>query len=118
MYLHDGELCSGIAARGKTQLGYTNADGSRGYMDEPAKVGHGVKNPQWAKRVLTPMPTGTPVTVILDMEERTLSFAIGDAEPQLAYTNLPARVHPYLCSGDKEDNSVLVVCGGAQTSKV
>ena len=46
-------------------------------------------------------------------ESRGLSFAVGDAEPQLAYTNLPASVHPYLCSGDKEDNSLMVVCSAS-----
>ena len=92
MYLHDGDLCSGVAARPKKSLGFTRPDGTRGYMEAPGAStrGNGAKNPLWAKRVLQPIARGTPITVILDMEERTLSFAIGDEEPKLGFTNLPA----------------------------
>ena len=112
MYLHDGDLCSGVAARPKKSLGFTRPDGTRGYMEAPGAStrGNGAKNPLWAKRVLQPIARGTPITVILDMEERTLSFAIGDEEPKLGFTNLPAMVHPYLCSGDAiSDGSVVEV---------
>ena len=48
MYLHDGDLCSGCA-------------GARS---------NGTKNPKWAKQMLSPIPLGTPIHVILDMEVR------------------------------------------------
>ena len=116
MYLHDAELCSGVAIKKVQGQGFTRLDGTRGTLDlsDPvASTGKGCKNPTWMKQVLKPIPRGTPVDVILDMDAHTLSFAVGDAEPQLAYTNLPASVHPYLCSGDKEDNSLMVVCSAS-----
>ena len=39
----------------------------------------------------------------------TLSFAVGDEEPQLAYTKLPAKLHPYVCVGNKLESSLMVV---------
>ena len=118
MYLHDGELCSGVAAKVKKSLGFTRSDGTRGFMDAPGmstKSSGGAKNPAWTNNVrVRPIARGTPITVILDMEERTLSFAIGDAEPQLGFSNLPAKVHPYVCSGDGvSDGSVVEVGGGS-----
>jgi hypothetical protein len=56
-------------------------------------------------------PFGTTVHVVLDMDARTLSFAIDDAEPRCAFTGLPASVRPYICSGDLGDNSLMVVNG-------
>ena len=97
MYLHDATLCSGSASRAK-KLRDRNG----------ASKGNGLANPGWKSGLV---PRGTKVRVLLDMEARTLSFAIGDADPQLAFTELPASVHPYLCSGAKEDNSVMVVSG-------
>jgi hypothetical protein len=48
------------------------------------------------------------VRVLLDMDARTLSFSRNDGEMRVAYTGLPDRVHPYLCSGaDGEVFSVL-----------
>ena len=56
-----------------------------------------------------PFPRGTAVDVILDMQAHTLSFAIGDADPQLAYTDLPSVVYPYVCSGEVDDRSLMIV---------
>ena len=112
MYLHDGELCSGVASRPRATgnpLAGTARKGSSA---------NGARNPDWVKRVLRPIPLGTPILVILDMEEHTLSFKIGDAETQLAFTNLPKSVHPYICSGDIEDRSLLEVSGGTNTVAV
>jgi len=39
------------------------------------------------------------IRVLLDMDERTLSFSRNDEPMALAYTGLPAKVHPYLMSG-------------------
>ena len=117
MYLHDAELCSGVATNKAPGQGFTRLDGTRGTLDSltgaAASTGKGCKNPEWRKQMLKPIPHGTPVDVILDMDARTLSFSVGDADSQLAYTNLPASVHPYLCSGDKEDNSLMVVCNAS-----
>ena len=116
VYFHDAELCSGSAAKSSSR-GYTRSDGSHGYMDPPARKGHGTRNPLWAKRALNPIPRCTPIQAILDMDQHTLAFAIGDAEPQLAFTNLPDSVHPYICSGDHEDRSLIEVYGGSHVSK-
>ena len=89
VYLHDGKLCSGAMA---------------GVVEQSAA---------WAQYApVRPIPRGTPVHVILDMEQRTLSFAIGEGEPIVAYANLPLPVHPYICSGDVADRSLVVVSGG------
>ena len=92
MYLHDGDLCSGVARK-------------RGNRAAVALL-RGVANQYWMDM---PVPCGTPVRVILNMDARTLSFAIGDQDPQLAYTNLPGSLHPYICSGEKQDRSLLIV---------
>ena len=34
---------------------------------------------------------------------------MGDEEPQLAYTKLPAKLHPYVCVGNKLESSLMVV---------
>ena len=68
--------------------------------------GKGLKNAEW---VNTPASPGTPVRIILDMEQRTMSIAVGDAEPQLAYVSLPAPLRPYICSGDTGDRSLIRV---------
>ena len=120
MYLHDGELCSGTAAKPTASLGYTRQDGTRGFLDDGLmnmRAGNGARNPEWQKKALKPIPTNTPVVVILDMEERTLSFAIGSEAPKLAFSNLPAVVHPYVCSGDLEDRSAMEIYGGQHKLK-
>ena len=113
LYLHDGDLHSGVASGHPSKpsrgQGFTRQDGSRGFL--PGKSGTGEHSPLWPQRGERSIPRGTPVTTILDMEARTLAFAIGDGEPQLAFTKLPAEVCPYICSGDKEDRSLIVVCG-------
>jgi hypothetical protein len=120
MYLHDGDLCSAAApavARPGASVGFTRLDGTRGYMDTGDSQGLGARNREWVKWALRPIPTGTPIQAILDMEQRTLSFAVGDAEPQVAYTNLPGVVHPYICCGDVGERSLLEVSGsGVHTS--
>ena len=122
MHLYDGDLCSGAAAS-DSSLGYTRSDGARGYVAARSarKASNGQKNSQWQEWVLetacSPAARGTSVRVILDMDARTLSFAIGDAKPQTAYTNLPrSGVHPYVCSGDKEDNSLMLITSRRKTS--
>ena len=109
MYLHDGELCSGVASRPRSTGNPLLNTARRG------PSANGARNPDWVKRVLRPIPLGTPIHIILDMEEHSLSFKIGDAETQLAYTNLPTAVHPYICSGDIEDRSLLEVSGGVNS---
>jgi hypothetical protein len=89
IHLNSGDLCSGVAAKG-----LLNSRGRR----------IGAENPGWTKM---PAKAGSVVTVILDMEAHTLSFAIGEGEPQLAFTNLPPSVNPYICSGDGKDRSVI-----------
>ena len=69
-------------------------------------------NSQWAKPQKR-IPCGTPVHVLLDMDAHTLSFAIDDGAPQLAYTNLPDSVRPYVCSGEKKDRSLLIASDAA-----
>ncbi|EOD16125.1 hypothetical protein EMIHUDRAFT_352574 [Emiliania huxleyi CCMP1516] len=109
LHLCDGTLCSGVAHNVTRGMGYTRMDGSRGFLSTgsaamAAARSNGAKNPLWdGDRV----KRGTPVRVILDMEARTLSFAIGDAEPQLAYTDLPASVCPYVASGDIGERSLM-----------
>ena len=103
MYLHDGTLCSGAAVSPQGFLG--KAIGAV----LPDKT---FKSSQWLKSKAG-VPRGTPVHVILNMDERTLSFAIGDSEPCVAYKGLPASgVHPYLCSGDIGERSILVAVSG------
>lgn len=98
MYLHDGTLCSGAASH--------PAQGGQAFGVGSQKA---VKSKHWPKDLL--ISTGTPICVILDMDQRTLSFAIGDAQPQVAFTGLPAGMHPYVCSGEKAERSQLVVSG-------
>ena len=108
MHIHGGDLCSG-AARQMVGQGFTREDGTRGYLPatgKGAKSAKVQKNAMWTNQRCG---AGTPVRVILDMDERTLSFAIGDAMPRLAYTHLPDRVHPYICSGEKDDKSLVEV---------
>lgn len=121
MYLHDAELLSGEVTKANTGAGFTRLDGTRGLMSELVGGARNQgnkgcqKHPGWVKRVMKPIERGTPITCILDMDERTLAFAIGDAEPKLAYTDLPETVHPYVCSGNHEDRSALEIFGGAHT---
>lgn len=104
MYLHDGSLCSGAATVSRGFLG----------IEKEMAQGKALKSSQWAKQTAVVSP-GTAVHVILDMDHRTLAFAIGDAEPCIAYTGLPdTGVHPYLCSGDIGDRSILVTVSGPQ----
>lgn len=113
MYMHDGALCSGSAASPSASLGFTRKDGTRGFLEMTGRKGSGARNPEWTgKRLLNPIPVNTPIHVILDMEERTLAFAVGDAEPQIAFTHLPASVHPYVASGEIGDRSRMEVSGG------
>ena len=76
-----------------------------------------MKNPEWKKVAPNNIARGTPIRAILDMEARTLSFAIGDEEPKLAFTSLPASVRPYVCSGEMGEKSILIVSGRVQDSK-
>lgn len=90
LYLHDGDLCSGVAR----------------FQGRRAKLAtKGVANQYWMDM---PCPINAPIRVVLNMDARTLSFAIGDEEPQLAYTNLPGNLHPYICSGEKQERSLLI----------
>ena len=56
----------------------------------------------------TPVAGGTPVHVLLDMNERVLKLRVGDDGPMMAaYTGLPAEgVHPYVASGEGGDESI------------
>eukprot|EP00966_Prymnesium_polylepis_P252820 5844096-Prymnesium_polylepis.1 len=117
-HFQDGSLCSGAATKPPPGSGFTKADGTRGYMAaaeglHAAGEGKAVMEPGWED--VPVRPRGTPVRVILDMEARSLSFAIGGEPAQLAFTALPATVHPYFCSGDVEDNSLMVVSGAPRT---
>ena len=92
MHLHGGDLCSGLAtASGQQQ-----------------RKGHkGVGNPKW---IDTPVKPGTTVTILLDMDKKTISFQVGEGVPQLAYSGLPSIVHPYVCSGEVNERSHVVSC--------
>jgi len=56
----------------------------------------------------TPVAGGTPVHVLLDMDERVLMLRVSDDGPMMAaYTGLPAEgVYPYVASGDGGDESI------------
>ena len=54
------------------------------------------------------------VRVLLDMDARTLSFSCDDGPMQVAYTGLPASVHPYLCSGATGELHGCSACLGSQ----
>ena len=105
MYMLNGSLCSGGASDDKSSKHMLKPPGLM--KDRP------IRNPQW---VPERVPADTPVHVMLDMDERNLYLAIGDAEPQLAYSNLPASVHPYICSGEPLERSVMVVSSNAAKS--
>ena len=115
MHLHSGNLCSGAAdilsarrtfVRDDNSNGYYARDGTAHHLSPISFPGGGAKSPMWNK---SPVPRGTPVCVVLDMDAHTLSFAVGDGECILAYTGLPGNVHPYICSGDTGERSLLVV---------
>ena len=101
MHVHSGKLCSGTR--------YTRSNGRQ--TDVISRVGWAArKNPLWENRT-QPVPVGAQVRAILDMDAGILSFAIGDGEPRVGFTNIPKEVHPYVCSGDKADNSRMIVSG-------
>ena len=101
LQLHSGDLCSGVAAVNPMTL----ARAGRLVNPRRNKNAKGKRNDQWEN---LSVPPNTPVRVILDMDARALYFAVADEEPELAYTNLPASLHPYICSGDMGDRSVLI----------
>jgi hypothetical protein len=104
-HFQDGKLSSGACVKGPPLASKGKSQGTEGL--HAAAEGKSVMDSGWIDAPVR--PRGTPVRIILDMEERSLSIAIGDAEPQLAFTSLPRALHPYICSGDNADNSVVVV---------
>ena len=100
--IHDGTLCSGVAQRDWNKAAPHSMYGL-------SAAGKGSKSSAWLRHHRGPFPRGTAVDVILDMQAHTLSFAIGDADPQLAYTDLPSVVYPYVCSGEVDDRSLMIV---------
>ena len=65
----------------------------------------GKRNDKWEN---LSVPPDTPVRVIIDMDARALYFGVADEEPELAYMNLPAVLHPYICSGDMGEKSLMI----------
>lgn len=57
-----------------------------------------------------PVSNGEPVHVHLDMDNRTLSFAIGDGAFRTAFSELPAEgVYPLVASGEGGDESIFCI---------
>ena len=102
MQLHSGDLCSGVAAINPMGL----ARGGRLVNARRAsKNTKGKRNDKWEN---LSVPPDTPVRVIIDMDARALYFGVADEEPELAYMNLPAVLHPYICSGDMGEKSLMI----------
>lgn len=47
--------------------------------------------------------SGQQVRVIVDMDERTLSFEVDGEDQGVAFRHLPPSVYPYISSGDGGD---------------
>lgn len=107
MYMHDGTLCSGLRY---TQANEGHLASLRDRRQARPVPWAAKRHPQWPKRA-TAIPHNTQIHVHVDMDAGILAFAIGDGQPQIAYTDLPKEVHPYICLGEKLDNSLMIVTG-------